>query len=79
MINQTQTSAVACNTLVAQSLTSALCQRRDLSVASCLSIVAISCVTAGQPGKGKRRVWMIARQHPGESMAEWFIEGICLF
>lgn len=23
----------------------------------------------------KKKVWMIARQHPGESMAEWFIEG----
>ena len=21
-------------------------------------------------------VWIIARQHPGESMAEWFIEGM---
>jgi murein tripeptide amidase MpaA len=23
----------------------------------------------------KRNIWLIARQHPGESMAEWFIEG----
>ncbi|MDA3905146.1 MAG: M14-type cytosolic carboxypeptidase [Bacteroidales bacterium] len=23
----------------------------------------------------KKRIWIIARQHPGESMAEWFIEG----
>ncbi len=23
----------------------------------------------------KKRIWVIARQHPGESMAEWFIEG----
>jgi murein tripeptide amidase MpaA len=23
----------------------------------------------------KKKVWMIARQHPGESMAEWFVEG----
>ena len=34
-----------------------------------------SCVPSGEPGKGKKRVWMIARQHPGESMAEWFVEG----
>lgn len=54
------------------------CQTREVWVAFCFSIVAISCVTAGQPGKGKRRVWMIARQHPGESMAEWFCEGIHL-
>jgi len=25
--------------------------------------------------ESKKRIWMIARQHPGESMAEWFIEG----
>lgn len=24
----------------------------------------------------KKTVWMIARQHPGETMAEWFIEGV---
>ncbi len=23
----------------------------------------------------KKKVWMVARQHPGESMAEWFVEG----
>jgi murein tripeptide amidase MpaA len=23
----------------------------------------------------KKKVWMIARQHPGEAMAEWFVEG----
>lgn len=26
-------------------------------------------------GEGKARVWLIARQHPGESMAEWFMQG----
>ncbi len=25
--------------------------------------------TAGEPGKDKKKVWVIARQHPGESMA----------
>jgi len=25
--------------------------------------------------ESKKKVWMIARQHPGESMAEWFVEG----
>ena len=35
----------------------------------------------GQPidclelGEGARQVWLIARQHPGESMAEWWMEG----
>jgi murein tripeptide amidase MpaA len=27
-------------------------------------------------GAGERPVWIIARQHPGETMAEWFIEGL---
>ncbi|MFW2831024.1 M14 family metallopeptidase [Sphingomonas sp. ID0503] len=26
-------------------------------------------------GEGPRQVWMFARQHPGESMAEWWMEG----
>lgn len=35
----------------------------------------------GQPidclemGEGAKQVWLIARQHPGESMAEWWMEG----
>lgn len=31
---------------------------------------------AGQPGEGKRAIWIVARQHPGESMAEWFMQVI---
>jgi murein tripeptide amidase MpaA len=27
-------------------------------------------------GDGERPVWIIARQHPGETMAEWFIDGL---
>ena len=26
--------------------------------------------------KPKKKVWIIARQHPGETMAEWFVEGL---
>ena len=36
----------------------------------------INLVTVGEPGAGKRPVWVIARQHPGETMAEWFVEGL---
>lgn len=32
----------------------------------------IDCLTMGS---GARNVWLIARQHPGESMAEWWMEG----
>lgn len=27
-------------------------------------------------GRGERVVWVIARQHPGETMAEWYAEGL---
>jgi len=27
-------------------------------------------------GNGARQVWIIARQHPGETMAQWFVEGL---
>ena len=36
----------------------------------------LDLVTVGRPAPGKRPVWIIARQHPGESMAEWFVEGL---
>ncbi len=35
----------------------------------------ISVLKIGQAGEGKRVVWLTARQHPGETMAEWFMEG----
>lgn len=33
----------------------------------------IDCLTLGE---GPRQVWIHARQHPGESMAEWLVEGM---
>jgi murein tripeptide amidase MpaA len=36
----------------------------------------INMVTVGAPGAGKKSLWIIARQHPGETMAEWFVEGL---
>lgn len=30
----------------------------------------------GETGEGKPNVWITARQHPGETMAEWFVEGL---
>ena len=36
----------------------------------------LNLVTVGEPGSGKAVIWVIARQHPGESMAEWFVEGM---
>jgi len=36
----------------------------------------MSVVTVGDDGAGRRPIWVIARQHPGETMAEWFVEGM---
>ena len=36
----------------------------------------IDLVTVGEPAPGRQPVWVIARQHPGETMAEWFVEGM---
>ncbi len=35
----------------------------------------IDMLVVGEHDPSKKNVWLIARQHPGESMAEWFIEG----
>ena len=41
----------------------------------------IDCLDIGEgprvdePLEAKKQVWIIARQHPGETMAEWFVEG----
>ncbi len=36
----------------------------------------IDCLIIGTPDEDKKKIWIIARQHPGESMAEWFMEGV---
>ena len=36
----------------------------------------IEMLIIGKPGRRKKVIWVIARQHPGEPMAEWFIEGM---
>lgn len=35
----------------------------------------IDMLTIGEESADKKKVWVIARQHPGESMSEWFMEG----
>jgi len=35
----------------------------------------VSVLKVGEEGEGKKVIWLTARQHPGESMAEWFMEG----
>ena len=35
----------------------------------------MNLVVIGDP-KADKKIWVIARQHPGETMAEWFVEGL---
>lgn len=41
------------------------CDGRDLDL-----------LTIGETDQDKKKIWIYGRQHPGESMAEWFIEGL---
>jgi murein tripeptide amidase MpaA len=42
-----------------------------------MSLVTLGLTEEGaQAAKPKKNVWIIARQHPGETMAEWFVEGL---
>ena len=36
----------------------------------------LNLVTVGTAAAGRKSLWVIARQHPGETMAEWFVEGM---
>ncbi|NQY62511.1 MAG: carboxypeptidase family protein [Alteromonadaceae bacterium] len=36
----------------------------------------MSLLKIGEEGEGKKIIWLTARQHPGETMAEWFMEGL---
>jgi murein tripeptide amidase MpaA len=40
-----------------------------------MTLLQISQRQSATPLAQKKKVWLIARQHPGESMAEWFAEG----
>ncbi|MFU8832041.1 MAG: M14-type cytosolic carboxypeptidase [Wenzhouxiangella sp.] len=36
---------------------------------------AHTLLVIGEPDKEKKKLWVTARQHPGETMAEWWVEG----
>lgn len=36
----------------------------------------LSLLTIGEPLPNKKKCWIIARQHPGETMGEWYMEGL---
>ena len=53
---------------------SGLCQIDDLG--STAQGRDINLLTIGHQAASDLKIWIIARQHPGESMAEWFAEGL---
>ncbi len=55
----------------------ALCQTRPGVRVERLAVTAEGRdVDVIQIGSGPKHAWVIARQHPGETMAEWFVEGM---
>lgn len=40
-----------------------------------MTLLRITDARSAMPTELKKKVWLIARQHPGETMAEWFAEG----
>lgn len=59
--------------LIGQAQGSGLCQVSDLG--STIENRDINLLTIGHEVESDLKIWVIARQHPGETMAEWFIEG----
>ena len=49
---------------------------RDLDLITIASTVRAERNDVESKHERKKTVWIIARQHPGESMAEWFVEGL---
>ena len=40
-----------------------------------MTLLRITDEAGTTPPEHKKNIWLIARQHPGETMAEWFVEG----
>ncbi len=60
--------------LLAFAQTSERCQLETLGLT--LDGQTMDCLRFGEIDQGHKNVWMVARQHPGETMAEWWMEGM---
>ena len=60
--------------LIAFAQSSEQCQVETLG--QTLDGQAIDCLRFGDRDDTRKTIWMVARQHPGESMAEWWMEGL---
>ena len=59
--------------LLGEAQSSGLCQIDDLG--NTIQGRDLNLLTIGNQAESDLKVWVIARQHPGETMAEWFMEG----
>lgn len=60
--------------LIGEAQGSGLCQVTDLGTT--IDGRDINLLTVGHEVSSDLKIWVIARQHPGETMAEWFAEGL---
>jgi len=60
--------------LVAFAQTSERCQVE--TIGTTLDGQPMDCLRFGEIDQGRKNIWMVARQHPGETMAEWWMEGM---
>lgn len=60
--------------LIGMAQSSGLCQVSDLGYT--VQQRDINLLTIGHEVESDLKIWVIARQHPGETMAEWFVEGL---
>ncbi len=60
--------------LLAFAQTSERCQAETLGLT--LDGQTMDCLRFGEIEPGRKVIWMVARQHPGETMAEWWMEGL---
>ncbi|MDH3218687.1 MAG: M14-type cytosolic carboxypeptidase [Gammaproteobacteria bacterium] len=60
--------------LIAFAQSSDRCEAQTLGMT--LDGQTIDCLRFGEDEAARRKIWMVARQHPGETMAEWWMEGL---
>ena len=49
---------------------------RVMDIGSTVEGRDMNMLVIGTPAAEKKKVWVIARQHPGETMAEWLVDGM---
>jgi len=60
--------------LIAFAQTSERCQVETLGTT--LDGQPMDCLRFGEADAARKKIWMVARQHPGETMAEWWMEAM---